>query len=309
MPVVEADGLELEYESMGDPSRPALVLVMGLGANMRLWPDEICTALVDAGFRVVRFDNRDCGGSSILRHLGVPNIATASLRHVLHLPVRSPYSLDDMARDALRLLDALGIVRAHLVGASMGGMIAQNLAASHPDRVASLTSIMSTTGRRSLPGPTAAARRALMAPPARPGDFEGAVRRMMRVLREIGSRSHPPEETWLHAFCERHVRHGISPDGAARQLMAIVSAGDRTPIVRRIRVPTLVIHGDEDPLLKPACGEATAEAIRDGGGTVSLERVRGMGHDLPMPLVPAIAARIVEHCSALDGAAKAPGSA
>jgi len=293
---VEANGLTLEVESLGDVARPALVLVMGLGANMRLWPDELCSAWVAAGFRVVRFDNRDCGGSSILRHLGTPNFALASLRYALHLPVRSPYSLDDMARDTLGVLDALGIARAHVVGASMGGMIAQNLAASHPQRVASLTSIMSTTGRRSLPGPTAGARRAMLAPPAPPGDFEGAVRRMMKVLTEIGSRSHPPDAAWLRAFCERHVRHGSDPGGAARQLMAIVAAGDRTPIVERIRVPTLVIHGDEDPLLRPACGEATAEAIRAGGGTVSLERVRGMGHDFPMPLMPAIAARVVEHC-------------
>ena len=293
---VEANGLTLDVETVGDASHPAVVLVMGLGANMRLWPDELCTALVDAGFRLVRFDNRDCGGSSILRHLGVPNFAMASLRYALHLPVRSPYSLDDMARDTVGVLDALGIARAHVVGASMGGMIAQNLAASHPDRGASLTSIMSTTGRRGLPGPTPAARRAIMAPPAPAGDFEGAVRRMMRVLRAIGSRSHPADAAWLRGFCERHVRHGVCPDGAVRQLMAIVAAGDRTPIVRRIRVPTLVLHGDEDPLLKLACGEATAEAIRAGGGEVSLEVVRGMGHDFPLPLLPAITARIVEHC-------------
>jgi len=297
MAVVEAHGLAFQYESMGDASRPALVLVMGLGANMMLWPDELCTALAGAGFRVVRFDNRDCGGSSVLGALGVPNFAMASLRYSLHLPVRAPYSLDDMARDSLGVLDALGIARAHLVGASMGGMIAQNLAASHPERVASLTSIMSTTGSRSLPGPTAAARRAMLSAPARPGDFEGAVRRMMRVMREIGSRTHPADEAWLRRFCERHVRHGTSPDGAARQLMAIVAAGDRTPIVRRIRVPTLVIHGDEDPLLKPACGEATAAAIRAGGGDVSLEMVRGMGHDFPMPLMPAIAEKIARHCA------------
>lgn len=294
---VEANGLTLEVESLGDASRPALLLVMGLGANMRLWPDELCTALADAGFRVVRFDNRDCGRSTLLRHLGVPSFAVASLRYALHLPVRSPYSLDDMARDTLGVLDALGIDRAHLVGASMGGMIAQNLAASHPGRVASLTSIMSTTGRRGLPGPTPAARRAIMAPPAAPGDFEGAVRRMVNVLREIGSRTYPADPAWLRDFCERHVRHGAYPDGAVRQLMAIVAAGDRTPIVRRIRVPALVIHGDEDPLLKLACGEATAQAIREGGGDVALEIVRGMGHDFPMPLLPSITGRIVEHCA------------
>ena len=295
---VEANGLTLEAESIGEASRPAIVLVMGLGANMRLWPEELVRALVDAGFRVVRFDNRDCGRSTILDGLGMPNVALAALRYYVRLPVRSSYALDDMARDTVALLDALGIARAHLVGASMGGMIAQNVAAAWPRRVASLTSIMSSTGRRNLPGPTPRARRALLLPPPPSGDFEAAVRRMMTVLTAIGSRTYPADRAWLRGMCERHVRQGSFPAGAARQLVAIVAAGDRTPIVRGIRVPTLVMHGDEDPLLRPACGEATAQAIRDAGGDVSLERVRGMGHDFPLPLVPCIAARIVEHCAA-----------
>jgi proline iminopeptidase len=294
MAAVESNGVTLAYESSGDASRPTLVLVMGLGANMLLWTEELCAALVDAGLRVVRFDNRDSGASTVLTRLGTPNLALATLRHALRLPVRSPYSLDDMAHDTLGLMDALGIERAHLVGASMGGMIAQNLAARHPARVASLTSIMSTTGARSLPGPAALARRALLSPPAPPGDFEGAVRRMMNVLTAIGSRTHPPGRDWLRDLCERHVRRGTHPAGGARQLAAIGAAGDRTPIVRRIRVPTLVLHGDEDPLLKPACGKATAQAIRAGGGEAELEMVRGMGHDFPLPLVPQIAARIAE---------------
>lgn len=294
---VEANGLTLEVETLGDDTRAPVVLIMGLGANMRLWPDELCIALVEAGFRVVRFDNRDCGRSTILDRLGTPNIPVAALRHFLRLPVRAFYSLDDMARDTVALLDALGIERAHLVGASMGGMIAQNVASAWPARVASLTSIMSTTGRRNLPGPTPRARRALLLPPARPGDFEGAVRRTMSVLGEIGSRTHPAEPERLRAMSERHVRQGSFPAGAGRQLLAIVAAGDRTDVVRRIRAPTLVMHGDEDPLLRPACGEATAAAIREGGGDVSLEMVRGMGHDLPLPLLGRIAARIAEHCS------------
>jgi proline iminopeptidase len=179
----------------------------------------------------------------------------------------------------------------------MGGMIAQNLAARAPRRVASLTSIMSTTGSRALPGPTPRARRALLQPPAAPGDREGAVRRMMTVLTEIGSRTYPADRAWLRALCERHVERGNHPAGAARQLMAIVAAGDRTPIVRQVRAPTLVLHGDEDPLLKPACGIATMQAIRAGGGDARLEMIRGMGHDLPLPLIGEIAGHIVEHCS------------
>ncbi|HZZ92270.1 MAG TPA: alpha/beta hydrolase [Usitatibacter sp.] len=301
MPAVEANGVTLDYEALGDASRPAIVLVMGLGANMLLWPDELCTMLAGAGFRVIRFDNRDCGRSTILERLGTPNIPLAAMKHFLHLPLHAPYLIDDMARDTEALLDALGIASAHLVGASMGGMIAQNLAARSPARVSSLTSIMSTTGNRKLPGPSARARRALLQPPAAPGDFEGAVRRMGSVLTEIGSRTHPPEPAWLRALCERHVRRGNHPSGAARQLMAIVASGDRTPIVGRIRVPALVLHGDEDPLLKPACGEATAQAIRAGGGDVALEIVHGMGHDLPLPLLPRIAERIAGHCSLCPG--------
>jgi proline iminopeptidase len=149
-----------------------------------------------------------------------------------------------------------------------------------------------------LPPPTPRARRALLQPPAAPGDFEGAVRRMATVLSTIASRTHPPDAAWLREVCERHVRRGNHPAGGARQLMAIVASGDRTPVVRRIRVPALVLHGDEDPLLRPACGEATAAAIREGGGDVAYDVVRGMGHDLPLPLLDRIAQRIVAHCRA-----------
>jgi proline iminopeptidase len=300
MPDVEANGLTLEYESMGDAGHPAIVLVMGLGAQMILWPDPLCAAIADAGFHVIRFDNRDCGRSTVLDSLGMPNVALSALRYYLHMPVRAPYGLDDMARDTVALMDVLRIERAHLVGSSMGGMIAQHVAVRHPQRVASLISISSTTGSRSLPGPTPRARRALLQPPAAPGDIEGAVRRMMTVLTEIGSRTHPAGRAWLRALCERHVARGNHPAGAVRQLTAIVADGDRTSRLRSIRAPALVLHGDEDPLLKPACGIATADAIRAGGGEATLEIVRGMGHDLPLPLVPQIAESIVRHCSRND---------
>jgi proline iminopeptidase len=300
MPDVEANGLTLEYESMGDAGHPAIVLVMGLGAQMILWPDPLCAAIADAGFHVIRFDNRDCGRSTVLDSLGMPNVALSALRYYLHMPVRAPYGVDDMARDTVALMDVLRIERAHLVGSSMGGMIAQHVAVRHPQRVASLISISSTTGSRSLPGPTPRARRALLQPPAAPGDIEGAVRRMMTVLTEIGSRTHPAGRAWLRALCERHVARGNHPAGAVRQLTAIVADGDRTSRLRSIRAPALVLHGDEDPLLKPACGIATADAIRAGGGEATLEIVRGMGHDLPLPLVPQIAESIVRHCSRND---------
>ncbi|HET7728484.1 MAG TPA: alpha/beta hydrolase [Usitatibacter sp.] len=296
MPQARCNGLTLEYEALGDASRPAVVLVMGLGLQMIYWPDELCRMLVARGFRVVRFDNRDIGLSTALDHLGKPSIALQAMKYALHLPMKGPYRIDDMANDTLGLLDALGIRRAHLVGASMGGMISQNLAARVPERVISLTSIMSTTGCRKLPPPTARARRALLQAPARKGDYEGAVRRMVKVLRAIGSKTYPADEGELRAFCERHVSRSYNPAGAMRQLVAIAASGDRTEVVKRIRVPTLVIHGDEDPLLKPPCGEETARVIREAGGDVALEIVRGMGHDLPRPLLEAVGGRIAAHC-------------
>jgi proline iminopeptidase len=178
----------------------------------------------------------------------------------------------------------------------MGGMIAQNIAANSAQRVLTLTSIMSTTGKRGLPPPTARARRALLEAPAKREDFEGAVRRMMNVLREIGSRTHPASEEELRDMCERHVRRRHNPAGGARQLVAIAASGDRTAIVKRIKAPTLVIHGDEDPLLRPACAEETARVLRAAGVDVTLEIVKGMGHDLPAPLLPQIAWMIASHC-------------
>ena len=296
MPSIQADKVSLQYESFGNPADPPIVLVMGLGMQLIMWPDWLCEMLAAKGFYVVRFDNRDVGLSSHLDHLGSPNIALATLRYLLHLPLKAAYLIDDMARDTVGLLDALRIPRAHVVGASMGGMIAQNLAANAPAKVASLTSIMSTTGKRSLPQPTSKARRALLRAPAQPGDVEGATRRLMSVLRDIGSQTHPAEEGYLRDLCERHVRRSYHPAGVARQLIAVAASGDRTAVVQRIKVPTLVLHGDEDPLVRLACGEETARVIRDAGGDAKLEIIRGMGHDLPVPLLPQLAERIVEHC-------------
>jgi pimeloyl-ACP methyl ester carboxylesterase len=296
VPAIPANGIALEHESFGNPADPAVVLVMGLGMQMIMWPDALCEMLVAKGFRVVRFDNRDVGLSTHLDHLGAPNVTIATIKYLLRLPLRAPYLIEDMARDTGAFLDAMGIKRAHVVGASMGGMIAQNLAASAPEKVASLTSIMSTTGKRSLPQPTARARRALLTPPAKRGDVEGATQRLMNVLRAIGSRTHPAEEGYLRRLCERHVRRSYDPAGVVRQLVAIAASGDRTAAVRRIKAPTLVIHGDEDPLVRPPCGEETARVIREGGGEARVEMIRGMGHDLPVPLLPELAERIAAHC-------------
>lgn len=295
MPAITANGIEIEYETLGDPAHPPLLLVMGLGANMRLWPPSLCAKLVEAGYHVIRFDNRDAGRSTQLDHLGVPNVAKEAIKFMLRIPVRSPYSLDDMARDTAALIDALGLGKVHLVGASMGGMISQNVAAMFPEKIATLTSIMSTTGSRKLPGPEGRAKRALLAKPAKRGDFEGAVRRLMMLLRVIGSRTHPAPEEELRALCDAHVAQGYNPAAVARQLVAIAAAADRSRIVRSIKVPTLVIHGDEDPLLRPACGAHTAQMIREGGGDVKHVVMKGMGHDFPVPLRDETVARIAAH--------------
>ena len=296
MPEIQANGLTFHYDSRGNDSDPAILMIMGLGVQMVLWPEPLLDLLAQQGFRVVRFDNRDVGLSSHLDHLGMPNIALETVRFMMHMPVRAAYRIDDMAQDTAALIDALGLVRPHVVGASMGGMIAQNLAAQFPGKVASVTSIMSTTGRRSLPQPTWRARRALLQPAAKRGDTEAAIRRMMNIIRVIGSRSYPPDEQHLREACERHVRRSNYPPGAARQLMAIVASGDRTAVVRRIKAPTLVLHGDEDPLVPVGCGIETAHVIREGGGTAHTSIIPGMGHDFPLPLLAQIAAEIAGHC-------------
>ncbi len=295
MPSVAANGLTLEYETLGDPSHPPLLLVMGLGANMRLWPLALCDKLVAAGFHVIRCDNRDAGRSTQLDHLGTPNMLKETLKYFLRIPVRSRYSLDDMPRDTAALVDALSLGRVHLVGASMGGMIAQNFAAHFPEKVVTLTSIMSTTGSRKLPGPTGRALRALLAKPALREDTALAVRQLMFLLRVIGSRSLPAPEDELRDICERHVAQGYNPAAVARQLTAIAAAGDRCAIVARIKAPTLVIHGDEDPLLRPPCGTHTAKVIREAGGDVTHVVVKGMGHDFPVPLRDETVAHIAAH--------------
>ena len=294
MPDIGANGLTLHYESMGSDSSPTILLVMGLAMQMIVWPDALCEMLVAMGFRVIRFDNRDVGLSSHLTNLGMPNIPREYLKYLLRMALRAPYRIDDMANDTIALINALRLERVHIVGASMGGMIAQNVAARFPQRISSLTSIMSTTGRRSLPQPSLKVVAALLSRPGR--NYEESVARMMKVLRIIGSRTYPPEEAYLRELCERHVRRSDDPAGGARQLLAIAATGDRTPVVRTIRVPTLVMHGDEDPLIPLPAGQETARAIRDGGGDARMRTIDGMGHDLPLPLLSTIAAELASHC-------------
>ncbi len=298
MPTIDANGVSLYFESQGNEGDPVILMIMGLGVQMIFWPQPLVDQLVAKGFRVVRFDNRDVGLSSKLDHFGVPNIPLEFARFMMRLPVRAPYRIDDMARDTAGLIDALGLVRPHVVGASMGGMIGQNLAGAYPEKVASLTSIMSTTGRRSLPKAQWRALQALMSPPAKAGDVDGAIQRLVRIIQLIGSRSYPPDEAMLRDMCTRHVMRSYHPAGGMRQLAAVAASDDRCAIVRRIKAPTLVVHGDEDPLVRPAGGADTAQTIRDGGGDARLAIFKGMGHDFPLPLIPQIAEEIAVHCRA-----------
>jgi pimeloyl-ACP methyl ester carboxylesterase len=297
MPSISANGTEIAYESLGDPQHPPVLLIMGLGMNLVAWPEDLCRYLVEAGYRVIRFDNRDSGLSQSFERNGTPNVVWMYLRYRLGLPLAAPYTLDDMADDTVGLLDALKIERAHLVGASMGGMIAQNLTARYPERVLSLTSLMSTTGSHRVMKPRPRAIRALFAPPAPRNNPEAAARRLAYLIRVIGGVSHPADRDELLAMCRRHVQRAYRPDGMARQLVAIGAARDRSAVVRKISRPTLVLHGDEDPLLPPPCARDTAACIPGS----RLTFIRGMGHDFPKAVLPEMAGHLVDHFRAHAG--------
>ena len=287
----------IEYESLGDPSHPAIVLIMGLGMQLIAWPDNFCQALVARGFRVIRFDNRDVGLSGRLGGARRPNVPLAVAASALGLPVRTAYTLADMADDTVGLMDRLGIARAHIVGASMGGMIAQVLAARHPQRVMSLTSIMSTSGNRKLSRPSKAAGKALLARPADPNDPEVVIEHLVHTFGVIGSPGYPSTREELRKRIGRSVRRAYDPAGVARQLVAVIASGDRRKVLATIKAPTLVIHGAADPLVPPAAGRDTARHIPGA----RLEIIGGMGHDLPEALLPRLATLVADHCCAAAG--------
>ncbi|NRF69832.1 alpha/beta fold hydrolase [Aquincola sp. S2] len=282
---VQANGLEFEVDDQGPPNGEPLLLIMGLGMQLIAWPDELVADLVGRGFRVIRLDNRDIGLSSHLDHLGVPSLVKAALRHALHLKVRSPYPMSAMADDALGVLDALGIARAHVCGASMGGMIAQHLAARHPQRVASLTLLMTSSGARHLPQPRMAVRQALMTRPRGP-DLEAKIAHYEHLFHVIGSPAYRPDPQALRQRLERSVRRSYHPAGVVRQMVAIAADGDRSPLLRDIQAPTHVIHGEDDPLVPVGAAHDLLQKISGA----SRDLIPGMGHDLPQQLLPRLAA-------------------
>lgn len=286
MPRIQANGIELEYESMGDPKAPTMLLIMGLGTQLTAWPLSFCDALVAHGYHVLRFDNRDVGLSTRLDKRRPPNIPGLIAMNLMKIPVPVPYHLSDMADDAVALLDALGIEAAHVVGVSMGGMIAQRMAAEHPTRTLSLTSIMSTTGRRGLPRADRSATQALLLKPERPDELESIIERNVKVRRALQSPRYPKSDEELRVSAARAVaRGGYYPQGVTRQLSAIIMDKDRRPLLKQIRVPALVIHGEADPLVKVDCGIDTAENLSNA----QLKIYPGMAHDFPEPLMQPMA--------------------
>ena len=287
-----ANGLQIEVDIQGPEQGEPLLLIMGLGMQLIGWPDELVQLLVQRGFRVIRHDNRDVGLSQGFDRLGVPNVLVEALRHRFRLRVRAPYQIADMAADALGVLDALGIEHAHICGASMGGMIAQHIAAKHPRRVRSLTLIMTTSGARQLKQAHPRVLRVLMSRPQKP-DAQTYMAHMGHVLSVIGSPGYPPDPQRLQQRLLASYTRAYRPAGTARQLVAVAADGDRSPLLHRIVAPTRVIHGEADPLVPVP---AAHDLVRKIPGAMA-DIVPGMGHDLPLPLLPRIAEGIVQNAA------------
>ena len=284
MPIAASNGITICYDTLGDPSDPTILLVMGLGSQLVHWPDDFCALLVDRGYHVVRFDNRDTGESTRFDDGETPSVRAA----IGGGDVTVPYLLADMADDAVGLLDHLGVERAHVFGVSMGGMIAQTVAIRHPERVASLTSVMSTTGDPDVGTPSGDAMQALMAPPATTrDDYLDTVVHHSHVWGSPGLF----DEDLLRETAGRAWDRGYNPAGTARQLLAILSSGSRSADLAQLDVPTLVIHGTADELVHLSGGERTAEVVPGADLLV----VEGMGHDLAPPLWPQIVDAVSTH--------------
>lgn len=301
MPQIEANGLDIEYESFGPENRETILLIMGLGAQLTQWPIELCDELVTRGYRVVRFDNRDVGLSSRIERDRAFAFTDAFFSLASGKPAFVPYSLSDMAADAVGLLDALGIEKAHIVGASMGGMIAQLVAAEYPERTLSLTSIMSSSGNPLLPHPRPRVLSLMMSPAPHARDTEAIVTRGVKTYETIGSPGFPTDEETLREWVTRDAERAYYPAGVMRQMAAVLTNGDRRPKLRRIKAPTVVLHGSDDPLVPVAAGEDTAANIEGA----ELRIVEGMGHDMPLALIDTIADAIVAAAERATGVKRA----
>lgn len=277
MPRISSNAIELHYESFGATSAPAILLIMGLGAQLTRWNSELCDLLVERGFRVIRFDNRDCGLSTHCDGMALPDIG-AALRSG-SLP-SVPYRLETMAADCIGLLDALKIDQAHIVGASLGAAIAQIIAARYPERTLSLTSIMSSSGNPLLPPPTPAAAVALFAPLPATRDRASIVADAIKRFLPVASPAYPTPLADLQKMFGEEFDRTFYPQGIARQLGALFANGDRRQFLRTISCPTVVLHGRNDPLIQVACGKDVASNIQNA----EMRVIDGMGHDFPVAL-------------------------
>ncbi|MFS2035896.1 alpha/beta fold hydrolase [Polaromonas sp. CT11-55] len=290
---IKANNIDIEIEDThpGDTTgRPVVLLIMGLGMQLIAWPPAMVQAIADAGFRVVRLDNRDIGLSQHFDHLGAPNLFWEGLKFRLGWRIRPPYSLQDMAADTLGVLDALQISKAHVVGVSMGGMVAQRLAVLAPSRLLSLTSIMSSSGARGLPEASPAVTRVLLSRPAGKG-VQAAVDHTVKLLKAIGSPGFPTPEAELREKMTAAAQRSFHPQGVLRQMVAIAADSGRAAALAQVRAPTLVLHGRADPLVPMACGQDTARRIPGA----RFESIEGMGHDLPPGVVERLLALLIPH--------------
>jgi pimeloyl-ACP methyl ester carboxylesterase len=292
---LSANGVHIEVEVHGPDDGEPLLMIMGLGMQLVAWPDGLVGELVARGFRVIRFDNRDVGLSQPFDELGLPSLPLAALLHAFHLPVKAPYQLADLARDAVGVLDALGIAQAHVCGASMGGMVAQHLGFAHAGRVKSLTLMMTTSGHRGLPAPSLKVRRALMSRP-RAGStpaqkLDNILDHYVSLYGVIGSPGYPPEPRALRERIARGVKRSYRPQAVLRQLVAIAADSHRAERLPRVTAPTLVIHGEHDALIPVAAAHDLAKRIPGA----RLEIIPGWGHDLPEPLWPRLAAEVARN--------------
>lgn len=291
---IEANGIRIAYDTLGYSRGEPILLINGLGLQLISWPEQFCKGLTREGFRVIRFDNRDSGLSSKMNQFGKPNLQHAFFRSLFHLPMLSGYTLYDMAKDAVGLLDGLNIERAHIVGASMGGMIGQIIAGLYPHRVLTLTSIMSTSGRAGLPGPSLAASNAMFSRPHNPQDADSVIEHFVHLFKAIGSQTYPTPDDELRTRVTAAVKRNPSFSGTMRQMLAVAASGDQAALLRTIKAPTLVIHGTDDPLVPLACGRDIARLVP---GAV-LHEIEGMGHDLPPALDEVLSTLIAQHCKA-----------
>ena len=293
MPDITANGITIHYDDHGPKDGDPILLIMGFGAQMIMWPQDLVDALVGHGFRVIRHDNRDIGLSHKFHGVKAPGMVRHTIFRKLGLKPKVPYTLGDMADDSAGLLDALGIESAHIVGGSMGGMIAQHVAARHPGKTKSLTSVFSTTGNPKLPRADKAAMEVLVKRPESL-DEEVLVAHGIKVARTIGSPAYQSSEEVLAERVRTTVRRSVYPEGPLRQMAAIISDGERTSMLKDLNVPTLVLHGEADPLIPVAHGHATAAAIPGA----KIKTWPGWGHDLPVDLADEIAGAIAEHAKA-----------